>query len=215
MLLYTRVFYDAILIPGGGVRGNGVLPPWVAARFDRALAASGDPLFIALSAGTPHRPPPLDSRGFPVTEARAGAGYLRSRGIDHARILLEESSFDTVGNAYFSRVIHAIPREFRRILVITSDFHMPRTEAAFRWVYSLDAPGPGCAVDFDSVPDNGIDPATLASRLTRERANLAALQPLIARIRTLAEMHAWIFTEHTAYAASPRSTETGLDTATY
>jgi hypothetical protein len=207
--------YDAILIPGGGVRDNFVLPPWAAARFDRALTIAGDPLLIALSAGTPHRPPPLDPRGFPISEARAGAAYLLGRGVDPARVLLEESSYDTVGNAYFSRLIHAIPREFRRILVITSAFHMPRTEAAFRWVYSLDGPGPPCALDFDPVPDTGIDPAALAARLTRERASLAALQPLIARIRTLAEMHAWIFTEHTAYSAAPRTAEPGLDTATY
>jgi hypothetical protein len=205
--------YDAILIPGGGVRDSAILPPWVANRFDRALTIAGDPLLIALSAGTPHRPPPLDPRGFPITEARAGAAYLLARGIDPARILLEESSYDTVGNAYFSRVIHAIPRDFRRILVITSDFHMPRTEAAFRWVYSLDPPA--CAVDFDPVPNAGIDPAALAARLARERASLAALHPLIARIRTLAEMHAWMFTEHAAYAAAPRTPETGLDTATY
>jgi hypothetical protein len=207
--------YDAILILGGGVRNNGALPPWAVNRFDRALAIPGAPILIALSAGTPHRPPPLDPRGFPITEARAGADYLRARNVDPARILLEEASFDTVGNAYFSRVIHAIPRKFRRLLVITSAFHMPRTEAAFRWVYSVDAPGPPCALDFDSVPDTGIDPDALAARLARERASLAALQPLIARIRTLAEMHAWIFTEHTAYAAVPRTAEPGLDTATY
>jgi hypothetical protein len=206
---------DAILIPGGGVRDNAVLPPWVAARFDRALAIPGEPLLIALSAGTPHRPPPLDPRGFPISEARAGADYLRARGVDPGRILLEESSYDTVGNAYFSRVIHAIPRAFRRILVITSAFHMPRTEAAFRWVYSLDAPGSPCSLDFDAVPDTGIDPATLAARVAREQVSLASLQPLIARIRTLAEMHAWIFTEHTAYAAAPRPLDTGVDTATY
>jgi len=205
--------YDAILISGGGVRDGGLLPEWVAARFDRALALAGDALFIPLSAGTPHRPPPLDPRGFPITEARAGADYLLRHGVDPARIALEESSFDTVGNAYFSRVIHVIPRQLRRALMITSAFHMPRTEAVFRWVYSLD--GPSCALDFDATPDTGIAPDALAARLHKERAALDALPPLIARIRSLADLHRWLFTEHSAYSAGPRTPAIAVDPRTY
>jgi uncharacterized SAM-binding protein YcdF (DUF218 family) len=207
--------YDAILIPGGGVRQGGVLPDYVAVRFERALVLAGNAFLVPLSAGTPHRPPPLDTRGFPITEARAGADYLLARGIDRSRLLLEELSFDTIGNALFSRVIHAIPRQFRRILVVTSVFHMPRTEAVFRWVYGLDAPGLSCAVDFETVPDVGIDPEVLAGRRAKEQHSLDALQPLIARIRSLPELHLWLFTEHDAYAAGPRTPAIQVDTRTY
>jgi hypothetical protein len=207
--------YDAILIPGGGVREGGRLPEYVAARFDRALSLAGDAFLVPLSAGTPHRPPPLDARGCPLTEARAGADHLVARGIDRSRILIEESSFDTIGNAYFSRVIHAMPRGFRRILVITSDFHMPRTEAVFRWVYGLDAPGPTCAVDFETVPDTGIDADALDARLLKEQQSLDLLAPLAARIRTLAALHLWLFTEHDAYAAGPRIPAGTVDPRTY
>jgi uncharacterized SAM-binding protein YcdF (DUF218 family) len=155
--------YDAIIIPGGGVRAGGVLPPWVAARFDRALEVAGDALLIPLSAGTPYKPPPLDERGFPIFEARAGSEYLIQRGVDPRRILIEESSYDTIGNAFFSRVIHIEPRGLRRVLVITSAFHLERTAAVFRWVYSLD--GNACVVEFDSVPDVGIDSEALQARV--------------------------------------------------
>lgn len=207
--------YDAILIPGGGVREGGALPDWAAARFDRALSLAGDAFLIPLSAGTPHRPPPLDPRGFPISEARAGADYLLRRGVDPARILIEESSYDTIGNAYFSRVIHAIPRAFERLLVVTSAFHMPRAEAVFRWVYSLDAPGPRCSLDFDAVPDVGIHSDALAARIAKERAGLETFRQLPARIATLAGLHAWMFTEHSAYAAGMQPPSATVDPATY
>jgi uncharacterized SAM-binding protein YcdF (DUF218 family) len=207
--------YDAILIPGGGVRSGGALPEWVVARFDRALERAGDALLIALSAGTPHRPPPLDERGFPVTEARAGAEYLARRGVAQARILLEESSYDTIGNAYFSRVVHAIPRGLTRLLVITSEFHMPRTEAVFRWVYALPGPGPACSLDFESVPNLGIEGAALAARIEKERASLANFEQERAGIGTLAQFHEWLFEEHDLYRAAPRPARRPIDVSTY
>src|SRR4051794_19910913 len=111
--------YDALLIPGGGVRAGGILPPWAAARFDRVLELAGKAYLIPLSGGTPHRPPPLDARGFPISEAHAGAAYLMARGIPARRILIEASSLDTIGNAWFSRMLHVIPRGFERLLVVT------------------------------------------------------------------------------------------------
>jgi uncharacterized SAM-binding protein YcdF (DUF218 family) len=207
--------YDAVLIAGGGVREGGVLPDHVAARFERALEVAGDAVFVPLSAGTPHRPPPRDGRGLAIFEARAGADYLVRRGVDPRRIAIEESSYDTIGNAYFSRVIHVIPRGFRRILVITSAFHMPRTEAIFRWVYGLDAPGPACSLEFDPVPDDGIDPDALAVRAVKERLSLEIFRALAARMATLAELHAWMFAEHGAYAAGPRTPSAAIDSRLY
>jgi hypothetical protein len=192
--------YDAIAIPGGGARADGELPPWVTPRLDRALAVAGRAYLMPLSAGTPHRAPPLDERGFPWTEARAGARYLVAHGADPGRILMEESSYDTIGNAYFSRMIHAVPRGFARMLVITSAFHMPRTEAIFRWVYRLEGPGAACTVDFEEVPDCGIDPRILAARREKERTALDALAAPRAEIRTLPQLHAWLFTVHGAYS---------------
>jgi hypothetical protein len=206
--------FDAVVIPGGGVRNGGVLPPGVAVRFDRAIEIAGAAFLMPLSAGTPYRPPPLDERGIPITEARAGAAYLMARGVPAERILVEESSYDTLGNAYFSRVIHAIPRGFAKLLVITSAFHMPRVEAVFRWVYALDGPGPRCGVDFDSAPNVGIDPGALAARIEKEGAGLAAFEPLRARMHSLADLHAYVFAEHGVYAAE-RRIAANVDPATY
>jgi hypothetical protein len=205
--------YDAVLIPGGGVREGGKLPPWVAARFDLALAICGNPFLMPLSAGTMYRPPPLEKR-FPISEAAAGARYLVERGVGPNRILIEACSYDTIGNAYFSRVVHVIPSRFQRVLVITSEFHMPRTEVVFRWVYSLNGPGITCSVDFMSAADVGITKDDLSVRIKKERASLEAFRGLQNQITSLADLHQWLFTEHSAYAVKVRP-KTSVDSTTY
>jgi len=65
------------------------------ARFELALERqAGTEAFLCLSQATVHRPPPLDARAFPVTEAGAGARYLIERGIEPERIRLEAFSLE-------------------------------------------------------------------------------------------------------------------------
>jgi hypothetical protein len=190
-----------------------VLPAWVVPRFERALEVAGEAWFVPLSAGTPYRPPPLDERGFPVFEARAGADYSVARGVDPRRILIEESSYDTLGNAFFSLVLHAIPRGFGRVLVITSLFHMARVEAVFRWVYGLGAPS--CAVEYEAVADAGMDAEALRARAEKERASLAVFESVRARVGTFAELHRYMFTEHGVYSAVRKIADVPVDTRLY
>ncbi len=209
----TMSQYDAILIPGGGVRDGGILPPWAAARFHRAVQRYQGEYLIPLSAGTVHRPPPRDEAGYPILEAYAEAKYLLEQGIPAERILPEASSYDTIGNAFFSRVIHVEPRAFRHLLVITSTFHMPRTEAIFRWVYGL---APGCfSLAFEEVPDAGIDADALAARWCRERESLGRLAGIMPGIATMRELHTWLFSQHRAYAVMPHASSTGEALDTY
>src|SRR3954447_13272365 len=72
---------DGILVLGGGVREGGGLPPWVVGRFERALEINSTAPIVCLSAGTVHRPPPLNPEGYPIMESVAGAAYLLGRGV--------------------------------------------------------------------------------------------------------------------------------------
>lgn len=195
---------EAILVPGGGLGRDGRLPLWVQRRFDRALEAAPAGFYIPLSAGTTFRPPPVDGQGFPVSEAAAGARYLMARGVPAERILIEACSWDTIGNAVFSRLLHVDPRGLRRLLVVTSAFHLARTEAAFRWVYGLEPPNGGYDLGFAPAPDDGLTAAALAARRAKEAAGLARLQALAesGRIASLAALHAFLHGEHDAYSAS-------------
>ena len=192
--------FDAILILGGGVRERGELPEHAKRRFDLALARqSGEPM-APLSAGSSHHPAILDSDGRLFTESLAGARYLTDRGIRPDRIFCEGTAYDTVGNAYFSRVQLTDPLGWRRLLIITSQFHMPRAEAIFRWIYSLDSDVP-YQLEFAASPDAGLSDATLSARIGRERASLGTVEQLRERLTSMRAVAAWLFTAHGAYKA--------------
>ena len=130
--------YDAIIVPGGGLKNDGSPHEWFRARLDRALEVqTGKEYIICLSGITPHKRPVLNERGFPVYESLAAAEYLMGRGVKPQRILMEYTSKDTIGNAYFARVIHTDPLCLKNLLVITSGFHMPRVREVFDWVFGL------------------------------------------------------------------------------
>lgn len=193
--------YDAILILGGGVREGGELPPWAAARFDLALERqTGEPL-VCLSAGTTHRPPPLED-GFPIAESIAGARYLLSRGIHSSQIRIENVSYDTIGNAYFAKLLFVDPPRWSRLLVITSDFHMPRTRAIFEWLFGLD--GRSYDLVFEASSDAGMTPEAAQFRREKEQHALAGFEALQSRICSMDHLHDWLFTEHQAYSAAGR-----------
>lgn len=194
--------FDAILIPGGGLSPDGSPPPWVAARLDRALEIPGEPAILTLSGGTTHKPPLLDERGFPILEAAAGARYLIERGCKASRIFVQASSYDTIGDAYFARVMHASVRNWRRLLIITSEFHIHRVEEIFRWIFSLD--GGGYELSFCATPDLGLPEAAIFARRQREIASLAKLASIVSAYSDLASVHQFLFTEHQAYCAHRR-----------
>jgi hypothetical protein len=192
--------FDVIVVPGGGVRPGGAVPPWTRERLDHALRIRQDEPIIVLSAGTVHRPPPLDASGFPIFESLAAARYLIKQGLDPRKVLIETCSYDTIGNAYFARVIHIEPGNYRRLRIITSDFHMPRTESIFRWVFSLGVDDQYYQMVFDSVPDTGISRDALQARNKKEKNSLQ--QFLIRRedIHTMNQLHQWLFECHSAYS---------------
>jgi uncharacterized SAM-binding protein YcdF (DUF218 family) len=203
--------YDAILVPGGGVRQGGELPIWVKRRFDKVLEIYNNESIVALSAGTLLKPPPLDNRGFPLFESVAGANYLINNGIPPKKILVETCSYDTIGNAFFARMIHVDPRRFRRLLIITSEFHMPRTESVFKWIFGLNPPADNYELDFLPVSDDGMDEKALNARKMAERVNLSKLSLTKKRIQTLEELHKWLFTKHDAYAISSKPLGSHID----
>ena len=195
--------FDCIFIPGGGLLADGSLPPWTVARLEYALSQKGQTRWIAcLSGGTVHKPPPININGFPIFESRMAAEYLVQQGVDPARLLTEISSYDTIGNAYFSRLLFAEPAKMQHLLVITSDFHLPRTKAAFEWIYGLTPHSTAYQLNFDSVPGRGLSPEALKTRTSREKKSLATLLKTQLEITTLDAFQSWFYTQHTAYAVT-------------
>ena len=198
--------YDCILIPGGGLMNNGALPPWTIARLNYALSVKDEYCwFILLSGGTVHKPPPVNADGFPLFESSELAKHLVNIGIKSNRILTEISSYDTIGNAHFARLLFTEPLQLKKLLIVTSEFHMPRTKAIFEWVFHLPPSPLEYQIHFISTPDKGLTPQALAARVQREKNSLVNLSITIPKINTLDKFINWLYTEHTAYAADKPS----------
>ena len=193
---------DAILILGGGLKDDGTVNEWTQRRLDKAteLYMQKRSLILCLSRGTPYKPSPLDSKGFAIDESFAQASYLLHKGIPADDIRIEPVSLDTVGNAYFSRVLFVDALNITNLTIITSDFHMERSKLAFKWVYSL-APQNNYIFNFVAVSDSGIDAEMLASRSIKEQEGIERLKNNMKIITTYLQLHEWIYTKHTAYAA--------------
>ena len=190
--------FDAVIIPGGGLRADGSLPPWIAACFDVALERQPDGPFIALSGGSPHKPAPLDPTGRAIYEAVAGGAYLLNRGVPSDRIYTEISSYDTIGNAFFTRTQHTDMREWHRLLVVSCGYHAARMEAIFRWMFAL-APEHPYELSFVAADDTTMPVDIRAGRLAREAVSLAQFRQTADRLHSLAEVHAWMYADHAAY----------------
>ena len=68
-----------------------------------------------------------------LSEAKVMRGFLRSHGVDEARVIFEDQARNTYENALLSKP-RAAPEPGERWLLVTSAFHMPRAVGAFRQV---------------------------------------------------------------------------------
>jgi DUF218 domain len=91
-------------------------------------------VFVCIS-GTSHKAPVLSPNGYWISEGMACSDYLLQQGITAEKLLKETASYDTIGNAYFSATVHALPLCWHKVAVCTSAFHMPRTKEIFRAVF--------------------------------------------------------------------------------
>lgn len=193
--------YDVIFIPTGGLDRQKKPNQWVLRRLKKAIELKNQTRFIVpLGSGTPHKPVVLDKYSLQIKESVASANYLVSRGISKKRILVEKFSDDTIGNGYFSRLFFADPFNFKKVLVITSDHHMPRVRAIFEWIYSLTPKKNRYQLDFISVTDADINPKIIKARITKEKSSLKEVLRLRKKIKTLADFHRWLFTKHAVYS---------------
>eukprot|EP00899_Mesostigma_viride_P015857 jgi/Mesvir1/24272/Mv10972-RA.1 len=206
--LHQDFLPDAVIVLGGGQSGAKKLPVWVERRLDAAIEEHGRPPYppiVVLGGGTPHRAPYTNDWGFVVHEATSCAEYLLQRGVEPHRVFKEWGSYDTIANAYFALVWHAAPAGWRNLLVITSAFHMERSELIFRWVFGLQGVDQMAGADrgfqlaFRAVSDDGIDPAVINARRVREKQQVEDLKLKMAEIKTLAQFHRWFHASHKAY----------------
>jgi len=165
--------------------------------------------YIALSAGTAHLPQLINSKGLPVWESFVTANYLAQKGIPTDRIFIETTSYDTIGNALFLRLFHTDLRNWRNLLILTSEFHMPRSKAIFDWVFALPLAPHGrkdehhdwkYRLHYLATKNVGLSEEALASRVEREKESLNAVLNLQNTLTSLEDLHNWMTQQHSFYS---------------
>jgi len=208
--------YDAIIIPGAGGPRNGLdpmnsLPEWITRKLDLLCQVYNNECLVPillLSAGTAHKAGELDINGRNSSESISMALYLETNGINPENMIIENTSFDTVGNAYFLRTMHTDIRNWKKLLVLVNEFHEPRLKLIFDWIFHL----PNLNEHQENfakyeiqtwvLPDSACsDSETLHSRFLKERESYLSMQQRIndLQLKNLSEFHAWLFREHNLY----------------
>ena len=82
-------------------------------------------------------PPILNRMGYTIHESTSCAEFLIKRGIPSTNIYKEWASYDTIANGYFMFLKFILPFKMKKILVITSEFHMDRTRVILQWLCNI------------------------------------------------------------------------------
>jgi uncharacterized SAM-binding protein YcdF (DUF218 family) len=131
--------FDAAIVLGATVAPDGSPSPAMVRRVARAVElARGNPSAHLLMSGGPVR--------HPVPEARIMRELAVAAGIEPNRVLIEDRSRNTIGNALYSRPI--IRRHgWTRLLLVTDACHIPRSLYVFRRFGLTVGPAPAMPIE--------------------------------------------------------------------
>lgn len=117
--------YDAIIVLGAQVKPDGSPSVQLSWRLDAAYDAweqKNVPVVVCGAKG----------KDEPMTEAEAMSGYLVSKGIPETDILKDPDSFNTNQNLKNAAELLAELPGIQKVLIVTSDYHVPRSMAIAR-----------------------------------------------------------------------------------
>lgn len=204
-IMDNKLIYDIVIVPGGGIKPDHSPQPWVCARLDYAanLYIQGKTKYImVLSRGTPHKAPPRTKEDIPVDEAMSSADYLISQHqIEPKYIFLERWSFDTLGNAFAALTMHVLPRKLKKIHLVTSDWHLPRTREIFDTVFACSGAS-DIELTYAAAQNIGLSDNETELRLKRELESLETFRTMTKpMLKDMDSLHKFIFEEHGCYKA--------------
>jgi len=194
--------YDVIYILAGGFNNKGIINKWVKRRLDYFINLynknkNNIKYVVCLGGGTYHKPPVLNTEKYVIHESTGLVKYLLDNRIPKNILMREWFSYDTIANGYFSYINFTKIRNWKNILVITSNFHLERSKLIFEWIYSLD--NIKYNLDFIGVSDKGFDINIINSRIKREKQSIINLKKVISKINNLEKLHEWFHKEHNCY----------------
>ncbi len=213
---------DAIIVCGGGRPSSATEPPlYVQSRCDISVLLYNHsqqyfgkdkaPKILCLSAGTAHTPQLLHKQSkLPIWESYASGQYILNKYssfVNNKHVYMETVSYDTIGNAYFAKVLFSDVLNWKNIAVITNDWHFKRTKAIFEWIYNIkDSKDNGgynfVFVNLRSVKHKDLNEEERNARIEREEKSLENVYKLQEKFNTLQKVHGFLHLEHSMYACS-------------
>jgi uncharacterized SAM-binding protein YcdF (DUF218 family) len=124
--------YDAIVVLSNLMEQDGTLNDESRERMNLAVREfSSGYASVIVTCGWAYR---TDT---PVAIAEAMREYAVIVGVAASAVIAESKSRDTVGHAIFTKNTLAIPNRWRKLLVVTSDYHVGRAREIFNFVYGV------------------------------------------------------------------------------
>ena len=114
--------YDAIIVLGAQVLPDGNPSVQLTWRLDAALDAYRQKQVPVVVCGA-------RGKDEPMTEAEAMRNYLMAGGIPDSMIMTDPDSFNTRQNMINASKLLENRQDVRRVLIVTSDYHLPRSMA--------------------------------------------------------------------------------------
>ena len=196
---------DCILVLAGGNQTKeniDSLPIYVKQRLDDCYnfyhKFDNNCKIILSSAGTPHRLPFINSNGYHVFECDSMSRYLIEKyKINPDNIYREYISYDTIGNAFFSKHNFIDPMDIKKFIVITSQFHMKRTKFIFNWIFDSKY-----NILFHASNNKNIDQNILKIRMKKEEDSIIQLKKNIQKYNLYdsKSIYHWLYKYHNAYS---------------
>ena len=171
-----------------------------------------------LSAGTAHVPQLLGKDGLPIWESTSCAAYLANKHKLSRNVYVETTSYDTIGNAFFTRTSFTDINQWKNLLVVTNEFHMDRTIEIFDWIFT------GLDNDNDNIrgqkrkysqyqhpyqlyylssPNVGLSAKAIEARHEKEIQSTKMVRELLApQYKTLSQVHWFLTHEHSLYTSN-------------
>lgn len=192
---------DSIIVLAGGVNKDGSLPEIPKKRVEKGveLFKNNAASKIIMSGKYGFW---LDYfKDIPArSEAEAMKEYAVSLGVSEESIILEDTSKDTVGNAYFTKVNILEKNNWKKVIVVTSEFHLERTKFIFDTVL-----GPEYEIEY-CFSEDPISEEQKISAKVKETKTIEVLKNLIKGVEAgnNEQINNILYTVHPAYSANPQ-----------
>ncbi len=131
------------------------------------------------------------------TEAQGMEEYAVSLGVPAGHILIEDKSLDTIGNAYYSVEIVDRLQGIKRIILVTTDYHMPRARYIFEKAF-----GDRYEMRFEEA-ESSLSPELKADEQARERKALELTQSFFEQAKSTGDFRTMVLRMHPLYATDP------------